>query len=277
MKNIFQYLKKDVRHFQILFLTIFLGYGTFVLHWNSSWKLHILCIATTLAVQFFWTHYTSKNYRSLKSALISALGLCILLKTNEAWVIVFTAFITISSKFILKYKGKHIFNPTNIGIVSAIFFTQQAWISPGVWGSNANLWFFVGALGVLVVSKVKRLDVSFAFLSALFLFEFSWNILYKNWPADYLIQHFSSGSLLLFSFFMITDPMTAPNNSKARIIWGILLGFISFLVSNFWYISGAPFYVLFFMSLAMPIIDTCIPGKKFEWVLEYNSVKPSFK
>ena len=54
---------------------------------------------------------------------------------------VLASFIAIGSKFLLKYNGKHIFNPANIGIIATILITKNAWISPGQWGSNIILLF----------------------------------------------------------------------------------------------------------------------------------------
>ena len=54
-----------------------------------------------------------------RSALISGLSLCLLLRANSVWLVVLTAVVTIASKFVIRWRGKHIFNPTNFGIVAS--------------------------------------------------------------------------------------------------------------------------------------------------------------
>ena len=74
------------------------------------------------------------------------------------------ATIAIASKFLIRVRGKHIFNPANIGIVGAMLLTGDAWVSPGQWGAGPALVFLVGAAGLMVVLRVGRIDTSMAFL-----------------------------------------------------------------------------------------------------------------
>lgn len=260
-----QFIKSDPRHFQILFLGTFLINGVLVLHWNTHFTCISIVTTACLFTQLLWVKYKKLHINALKSALISALGLCLLMKTNTYWVMALAAVLTISSKFLIRYKGKHIFNPVNFGIIVTILLTDQAWISPGRWGSAGWFIFLVGSLGVLVLSQVKRLETSFAFFGTLFTLEFVYNILYKGWPIDYIIQPFTNGTLLLFAFFMITDPMTSPNHPRARVIWAVTIATISFVCSNFLYIFGAPFYVLFALAIFTPVLDKYWPGQKYNW------------
>src|SRR4029079_9115073 len=72
-----------------------------------------------------------------RSALISGLSLCLLLRTNWTELAILAAVIAIVSKFVFRFRGKHIFNPTNGGIVAMLLLTDQVWVAPGQWGSVA--------------------------------------------------------------------------------------------------------------------------------------------
>jgi enediyne biosynthesis protein E5 len=260
-----QSIFKDARHFQVIFQCIFLCYGIFFLNWDTDWQLYATYIGTSLALQLSIEIFTKKRYDSWKSALISAFGLCLLLKTNSLYVAAGAAAISILSKYILRFNGKHIFNPSALGIAVAVYFTGNAWISPGQWGSNAVLFFAVISLGFIVVTKVQKLDISIAFLSTFAALLFVRQIIYLGWPMDYFVQSVSTGSLLLFSFFMITDPKTTPNHSLARIVWAMAVAATAFYLTAFKFVNGAPIWVLVLAQPLVPLLDKIFRAKRFEW------------
>jgi Na+-transporting NADH:ubiquinone oxidoreductase subunit NqrB len=117
------------------------------------------------------------------------------------------AVITIGSKFILRRNGKHIFNPTNIGIVILLLLSDHVWVSPGQWGNAAFMGFLIACIGGLVVNRASRSDVTYAFMFFYTALIFGRAI----WLGDSLLIPFhqiQNGALLIFTFFMISDPKT---------------------------------------------------------------------
>ncbi len=270
----FTSLFKDARYFQIIFQTLFLGYGILFLHWrNESW-LYLTYFGTNLCMQAIAEWFLGKKQQpyllrlknGIPSVLISSFGLSLLLKTNYWWVAVFAATVSILSKYILRINGKHIFNPSALGIVLAIWLTGNAWISPGQWGSGAVILFAVLSLGFIVVTRVQKLDVSLAFLGTFAALIFARQIIYLGWPMDHFIQSVSTGSLLLFSFFMITDPKTIPDNKGVRIIWCMAIAATAFYLTAFKFINAAPIFVLVIAQPLVPLLDRFFKAKKFEWL-----------
>ncbi len=264
-----KWLNSDPRHFQISFLSIFLFYGIEVLYWEMKWLNIAATFAACLLTQFLFTYLSNKNYQSLKSAFISALSLLLMLKTNLILVMVLASFLSIASKFIFTFKvgeeKKHFFNPTNFGIIITILLTGNAWISPGQWGSNALLVFGIGILGLAVLIKVKRLDVALAFFITFCLLNFVRSVMMLGWHTDFFMHQFTSGTLLLFTFFMITDPVSTPSNSYARIVWGVLVAMLAFYLSAYEFVNGAPLWALFFISPTTILFDKIFPHPKFYW------------
>jgi len=264
---------KDARYFQIVFQTVFLSYGIFFLHWDNETWLYATYFITSLASQFVcelvfgkklipvWQRYK----KGIPSVLISSFGLSLLLKTNYVWVAVFAAVVSILSKYIIRIKGKHIFNPSALGITVAVLVTGNAWISPGQWGSGVVILFGVLSLGFIVTTRVQKLDVSLAFLGTFAALLYARQIIYLGWPMDYFIQSVSTGSLLLFSFFMITDPRTTPDHSIARMIWSAVIAAVAFYLATFKFINGAPIFVLVMAQPLVPLIDMLFKARKFEW------------
>ena len=201
-------MRWDARYFQMGFQVLLLFYGLMYLHWNAEWLNYILYISSALLLQSGIEYFTSKKYDSWKSALISSLSLCLLLKTNDWYICLLASSLSVISKYIFRLNGKHLFNPSAFGIVATIYLTKDAWLSTSQWGSGLVLLLGVSALGFIVVTKVQKLDISLAFLLTFTGLLFTRQILYLHWPFDFFLQSVTTGSLLLFSFFMISDPKT---------------------------------------------------------------------
>jgi enediyne biosynthesis protein E5 len=88
-----------------------------------------------------------------RSALISGLSLCLLLRTNSLPPAGLTAAVAIASKFVLRVGDKHVFNPTNFALAVMMLCTGAVWVSPGQWGNTALFGFLLASAGGLVVNR----------------------------------------------------------------------------------------------------------------------------
>ncbi|MBS1605221.1 MAG: DUF2330 domain-containing protein [Bacteroidetes bacterium] len=273
----------DPRWFQVIFQAFFLSYGLAFLHWSPDWAYYITTIAGCLAFSYV-AETIRRNHRSPGrrpqfpplsgktgfhswglSILISAMGLCLLLKTNHIYTTLLAAFLTVASKYFIKFKGKHIFNPSAFGIAATILITKDAWLSPGQWGNGAVLFFLVLTLGAIIVTRVQKLDTSLGFLLTFAGLLYWRQVLILGWPQDYFLHSISSGSLLLFSFFMISDPKTAPNHPLARIIWSISIAVISFYLSAYKWLNNTPVWILVAAAPLVPLLDRNLRARSFDW------------
>lgn len=262
----------DPRYFQVIFQAIFLSYGIFYLQWPAEWQHYMISIGGCIIFQYAAESFKAKKLLSPGtfnhwgfSVLISAMSLCLLLKVNHWYTSLFAAFITVASKYIFRVRKKHIFNPSAIGIVAAIYFTGDAWLSPGQWGSNTVILFGAVTLGTIVVTRVQKLDVSLAFLVT-FVGLLWWRQIYVlGWPVDYFMHSVSTGSLLLFTFFMISDPRTAPNHPFARILWAVLIAGISFYLTAFKWKYNTSIWVLVAAGPLVPVLDYIFRADSFKW------------
>lgn len=234
--------------------------------WETApWK-PLLVAGTAVATQYGFILSGKADARSLKSALITGLGLSILLRANEPLTLVLAAVIAIASKFAIRHQGKHIFNPANIGIVAVILLTGDAWISPGQWGSSVVLIYFITAAALMILLKVGRIDTSLMFIGTVFLLEYFRTILYLGWGWDVLLHKFGSGSFLLFAFFMITDPVTTPKNQWARLAWAGAIGALSFYLSQWMQVYTAPLWALIIVSPFTAVLNHFFRGNTFQWI-----------
>jgi hypothetical protein len=272
----------DPRYFQVIFQTIFLIYGIFFLHWEADWLHYIISIGGCLLFSYAGESIKRKEFLQVWgqkskakfgnesrswgfSVLISAMSLCLLLKVNYWYISLLAAFITVVSKYIFRVDHKHFFNPSAIGIVATVFITGDAWLSPGQWGSNAVIFFAVITLGTIVVTRVQKLDVSLSFLFTFVGLLYWRQVFILGWPIDHFIHSVSTGSLLLFTFFMISDPKTAPNHPVARIIWAVLIAIISFYLTAFKWKYNTPIWVLVAAAPLVPVLNKLFRAKAFNW------------
>jgi hypothetical protein len=272
----------DPRYFQVIFQAIFLSYGILFLNWNADWQHYIISIGGCLLFQYAADSIKAKRFlkpaefdRWGFSVLISAMSLCLLLKTNDWYVSLLAAFLTVVSKYVLRFSKKHIFNPSAFGIIVTILLTKDAWLSPGQWGSNAVIFFGVITFGTIVVTRVQKLDVSLAFLLT-FIGLLYWRQVYiLGWPMDHFIHSVSTGSLLLFTFFMISDPRTSPNHPFARIIWAVLIAVVSFYLAAFKWKYNTIIWVLVAAAPLVPLLDKIFKAKSFYWTsttIQFNLI-----
>ena len=290
-------LFQDARSFQILFLSLFLALGIGTRDWTLQPALVAATIATCLLTQWglasvfrdrtnqaqgllptqdspplpsspaphLPTSPTPLLPYSLLSPLITALGLSLLLRADHLETVLLASAAAIGSKFLLRIGDKHLFNPANFGLVTALVLTPDAWASPGQWGESG--WFvllFLGA-GGLVLQRVGRWDTTAAFLGAYAGLEAARN-LWLGWTWDVWAHRLMSGSLLLFALFMITDPRTIPNARIGRLIWASSIALLSFVLRNVYFIPTAVLWALFILAPLTPLLDRLFPEDRFSWL-----------
>ncbi len=244
---------QDARYYQIAFLSTFLFYGITQLGWLPQTEKYFALFIACLGTQVIGNYAFSTPQKNLPSALITTLGLCLLLKTENFYLAFACGFIAIASKFIFKHNGRHFINPANFGLVIVTLLNQQAWISPAQWGFGAMLIFFIGALGSVVSTKAKVIEIALFFLLPYAFLLFVRNVVYLQWPLDFYLQQLSNGGLLLFTFFMITDPASTPPLKIHKRIYAVCVAIVAFYLSTFKFITAAPIYALFIVNAVVGV------------------------
>ena len=256
--------RHDPRLYQIGALALLLLYGITFLGFDVSPARVALLIGFALAAQLAGSRLFGLPSVEVRSALISGLSLCLLLRTNSALLAAVTAFVTIASKFLLRWNGKHVFNPTNFGLVAMMLLTDRVWVSPGQWGSAAFFAFLIACAGILVVRRAARSDVTLAFLGFYALLVLARSLALGE-PLAIPLHRLESGALLLFSFFMISDPKTTPDSRAGRILFALLVaGGAAFVQFRLFRTNGL-LWSLALLSLFVPVIDLVLPGRRYRW------------
>ena len=255
----------DPRIYQIAALSGLLLFGLCRLNFEVTWAQAALTMGVTLATQWICTRCFRLPAFDPKSSLISGLSLCLLLRTaSPVWVIL-AAVLAIGGKFVLRINGKHLFNPTNFGLVAMMLLTgDEVWVSPGQWGNVAFFGFLLACCGGLVVNRAARSDVTFAFLISYLGLVFG-RSLWVGEPMAIPLHRLQSGALLLFAFFMISDPRTTPNSRLGRIVFASLVAFGGWYVQFRLFRTNGLLWSLALFSLTVPLIDLLFPGRPYSW------------
>ena len=256
---------RDPRHYQIAALAALLVYGVGWLEFDVPASRALLILGTAVGAQWACERAVGLPRFEPRSALISGLSLCLLLRTGDDLVAALGAVLAVASKFLVRVRGKHVFNPTNAAIALVVLLTGRAWISPGQWGDSTFFAFLIACVGGLVVWRALRSDVALAFL-------LSWSALLLGralWLGDPLsipLHQLQSGSLLLFAFFMISDPKTTPDARACRFFFGALVAAATFYLQFVLYRpSGGLILALFALSPLVPVLDRLWPRPRYQW------------
>lgn len=281
---------QDRRDYQIIFLSCFLFLGLLTRDWSiqpifigiiiancllTQWVLSIITEieknrddSNNLAIkktQLIFSQISNpKVLNSLRSGLITALGLCLLLRGNNYQTMMLASFLAIASKFLFRYHNKHFFNPANFGIICALLLTNDAWVSPGQWGTDWWYLLLFAGMGGVILQKVGRWDTSITFLLVYAGLEALRNV-WLGWSWDVWLHQLSSGSLLLFALFMLTDPRSIPNATIGRIVWAIAIAVTTIILQDFFYINTAIFWALFIISPLTIFFDLIWSAPRFMW------------
>ncbi len=261
----------DPRYFQIASLLSLLGYGMLGLHFEVSAARVLLLLASALATEWAIARVLAKPFDP-RSPAISALSLALLLRTTDPLLAAGASALAIASKAILQFRGKHLFNPTCFALVFSLALSDAVWVSTGQWGQAALFGFALACVGTLVVHRSARSDVPFAFLAWFAVFQFgraSW--LGDPWAIP--LHGMQSGALLLFAFFMISDPRTTPDSRLGRVLFSGLVAGVATWIQFGLYEQNGLLWALALCAPLVPLFDVALPGPRFSWAGARGAVR----
>ena len=262
----------DPRHYQIAVLACLLCYGMMALHLDISPGRVALTLAGVLTCQLACTRIFRLPAFDWRSACISGLSLCLLLRTGSAAIALAAAFLAIAPKFLVRVAGRHVFNPTNLALVGVMLLTRNAWVSPGQWGNPTWFALAIACLGGLVIQRAARADVSLTFL-AFYAALLVWSSAWLGEPMTIPAHRLESGALLIFTFFMISDPRTTPASRAGRILFALLVAWLAWYWQFRLFRTSGPVWALALLSPVVPILNRLLPGPAHEWASASGSNK----
>jgi Na+-translocating ferredoxin:NAD+ oxidoreductase RnfD subunit len=254
----------DPRCYQVLVLGCLLTFGITALDFGIHWQNALAIVVTAQAIQYLGTRLVGLPRFDPLSALITSLSLTLLLRTDAIALAALAAVIAIGSKFLVRVRGKHVFNPANVALVSLMLLSDQAWVSSGQWGSAAIGAFALSCLGFLVLTRARRAETTIAFLLFYGALLFG-RALWLGDPLSIPLHQLQNGALLIFAFFMISDPKTTPDAAAGRVLYAALVASIAFVIQFVYYVPNGPILALVLSAPVVPLIDALLQGMHYQW------------
>jgi Na+-translocating ferredoxin:NAD+ oxidoreductase RnfD subunit len=255
---------RDPRYYQVAVLTSLLAVGIGLLDFGIRWQNAMAILLTAQLTQYLGSRLAGLPRFDPLSALITSLSLTLLLRTEFAGLAAAAAVIAIGSKFLVRFRNKHIFNPANVAIVSLMLLSDSAWVSSGQWGSATIGAFGLACLGFLVLTRAKRAETTIAFLciyGALLVGRALW----LGDPLSIPLHQLQNGALLIFAFFMISDPKTTPDAPVGRIVFALFVAATAFTIQFIFYQPNGPILALILCAPLVPAIDAVLHGSYYRW------------
>lgn len=274
----------DARWFQIAFVGCFLAFGALAKDFALTGLQVLGALSASLLTQAFWLRrlgLPAQGVGPYLSAIITAIGISVLVRADSVWVHPLLACVACSSKFLVRAgtgeQRSHVFNPANLAAFLAWAVVPGAWLSPGQWGSETLLALWLVALGAWVTRCVGRLDISVSFLLAwggLLAARLLWLETEATLALSIWWHQFSTGSLLLFAFFMISDPMTTPRTRSLRVAYALLVAVAAFIWQFVLYKPHGLIVMLLLASPLVPLLNRWRPGERPQWLTASGRSRP---
>jgi Na+-translocating ferredoxin:NAD+ oxidoreductase RnfD subunit len=219
----------------------------------EAYQQTAVAILVAIAAEVVFGRLAYGRWPHPASAYITGISVGILVRSPFLWPFALASLISIASKYVLRFRGRHLWNPSNFGVSAVVFLAPStAAVLSIQWGNNVWPMVVIWLLGTAIVWRVKRLHISATYVAAFVVFAFVRSLITGNpWLAA--VAPLTGPMYQLFVFFMVTDPRTTVSSRRWQIIVVILVAFVEMLL-RLNEVIYAPFYALFLVGpLALAI------------------------
>jgi Na+-transporting NADH:ubiquinone oxidoreductase subunit NqrB len=249
--------QRDRRYIAPLLITVIL-IGA---HWGAGvlrgYEAIALAIVAAIVTDLVVGRLLMCEKRALASAYISGISIGILVRSPLLWPYALGASISILSKYVLRLRGRHLWNPSNFGICVLLFLAPSTVAPLSVQWGNA-LWpmLIIWAIGIVAVWRAGRAHITIAYLAAFVIFAVIRSMITGHTILAE-VAPLTGPMYQLFALFMVTDPKTTVKSKS----WGIVVVVIVAAVEMMLRLAEvvyAPFYALFIVGPIALVIETML-------------------
>src|SRR3989338_9614998 len=195
---------------QIFYITI----GIPLLDFHLGWIEVVVAVLAAIMSEFAFASLCEKkkSFFVPKSAIAAGFGIAIFFRASSPVYFALASFLAIASKYLIPSpfeEGKHVFNPSNFGIVLLVFlFPIATTIEFTQWGNNPYLYVAITLISFFIAYRAGVLHTTLTFLAS-YLLILTISVSFK--PDTFIPHHYGllGPSLILFASFMITDPKSS--------------------------------------------------------------------
>ena len=227
----------------------------------EGWQGTALAILTAIGAELVMGRVTYGTWPHPASAYISGISAGILVRSPFLWPYFFTALISIASKYVLRFRGRHLWNPTNFGVSAAVFLAPATITVLSIqWGNVVAPMVIIWLLGTVIVWRVGRFHISATYVASFLLFSFVRTAVTGTpWLAT--VAPITGPMYQLFIFFMVTDPKTTVRSKWGQCFVVFVVAFVEMLM-RLAEIVYAPFYALFVVGSVAMVVQIWLDSRR---------------
>jgi Na+-translocating ferredoxin:NAD+ oxidoreductase RnfD subunit len=255
------WLSLENRYIPPVFITLILLIGHLTYGILESYPKTLLAIGTAIVTELILGRIFAGKWPNLASAYITGISVGILIRSPAFWPYALCAAIAITSKYVLRWKGRHLWNPSNFGICVMLFLAAESVATLSIqWGNNLWPMVVIWLLGSAIIARVHRFHISATYVVSFFALAFLRALItHDPWQSE--IAPITGPEYQLFIFFMITDPKTTVRSRFGQCI----VAFSVAVVEMFLRLDQsvyAPLYALFMVGPCALLIEMWINSRR---------------
>jgi Na+-translocating ferredoxin:NAD+ oxidoreductase RnfD subunit len=251
----------DNRYVAPLFITCILLVGHLSYGILESYKKTALAIVVAIVTELILGRIFFGKWLNLASAYITGISVGILVRSPAYWPYALCSAISIMSKYVLRVKGRHIWNPSNFGLAVLLFLAPETMALLSIqWGNNYWSILVIWILGSIIIWRARRFHISATYVLSFLLFAFlrSW-ITGDPWLAE--VAPITGPMYQLFVFFMITDPKTTVRTRVGQCVVALCVALVEFVL-RLDQVVYAPIFALFFVGPTANLIEIWLDSRR---------------
>lgn len=256
--------KVDPRYLIAFLITLVLVTAQLRYHMFGGYERLALSLAVCLATEAVLSWFDRGKVVNLLSAYISGISLTLLIKPQGGalWPFVLGGFLAISSKYVLRYRNNHLWNPTNFAVAALLLAApDRISVLSHQFGNDLTTNLVIWTFGLIIVARVGVLHITLAYVASFLLLN-TFRALALGQPVLPEIAPITGPMYQLFIFFMITDPRTVVRGRSHQIVVAILIALMETLI-RFASDRAAPLPVGFYAAPAFFALATMGPVAKW--------------
>ncbi len=251
----------DNRYVAPLFITTILLVGHLSYGILESYPRTLLAIVASNITELILGRIFYNKWLNLASAYITGISVGMLVRSPAFWPYALCSVISITSKYVLRVKGRHLWNPSNFGLSVLFFLAADSAAGLSIqWGNFITPVLVIWILGAVIIWRAHRFHITATYVLSFIAFAFlrSW-ITGDHWQAE--IAPLTGPMYQLFVFFMITDPKTTVHSKVGQCIVAFCVALAEFVL-RLLQVVYAPFYALFLVGPTANLIEIWWESRK---------------
>ena len=248
------------RYYPPLFITAILISAHLSFGILEGYSRTAAAILVAIAAELIMARLTYGKWPHPASAYITGISVGILVRSPYLWAYVLCALVSIATKYVFRYKNRHLWNPSNFGVSALLFLAPASASVLSIQRGNV-IWpmVVIWMLGAVIVWRAGRVHISATYVASFLLLSLVQSaVTGKPWVS--IVAPITGPMYQLFIFFMVTDPKTTVSTKTRQCVVVFLVAVVE-LVLRLNEVVYAPFYALFLVGPAALLVDDWLTSK----------------